>query len=383
MVKKNYSLSERISIANQFDIEGEIYMVTPYGGGHINDTYSIESKIPSKLGYSMKRFILQRIDTNIFIKPIQVMENIQKVTEKQHLNILARNGNPLREAITIINTKNGKPYLEKSDDNTFWRCYHFIENARTYDFIPDNSFGLNLAYQAGLIFGKFQLQLVELPGKKLHETINKFHHTPYRIQQLEDAIKMNNKERLNKCKEEIKFARSLYDISSTLINLMEEGKIPIRVSHNDTKINNVMFDYSGEKEKALVIIDLDTVMPGTMLYDFGDLVRTSTWPGAEDEKNPSKVYVSLDLFKALVKGWFESVESIMKPIEISNLPLAGKLITYNMGIRFLADYLKGDQYYNIQYKEQNLDRAKVQFAIIKSIDKKWDEMEKIIKQLQK
>ena len=164
---------------------------------------------------------------------------------------------------------------------------------------------------------------------------------------------------------------------------MEEGKIPIRVSHNDTKINNVMFDYSGEKEKALVIIDLDTVMPGTMLYDFGDLVRTSTWPGAEDEKNPSKVYVSLDLFKALVKGWFESVESIMKPIEISNLPLAGKLITYNMGIRFLADYLKGDQYYNIQYKEQNLDRAKVQFAIIKSIDKKWDEMEKIIKQLQK
>jgi len=219
----------------------------------------------------------------------------------------------------------------------------------------------------------------ELPGTKLVETIDNFHHTPTRIQQLEDAIRINHEGRADVCKAEIEFARSIYSVASAFVDGMANGTILIRVSHNDTKINNVMFDFTGPEEIAMVVIDLDTVMPGTMLYDFGDLVRTSTWPGREDEPDPSKVYVSMALFEELVKGWSRSVGHIMTPAEIDNMALSGKIITYNIGIRFLADYFRGDTYFNIQRPDQNLERARVQFAMIQSMDKQRNEMEEIVR----
>jgi len=382
MVKKTYSLPDRIEIANQFGLYGDVYMVTPYGGGHINDTYSVESKVRSTGDvYGMVRYILQRIDTNIFTRPEQMMGNIQLVTEAQHESIRARGGDRLREALTLIKTNDGKTFYWRNEDEpaTFWRCYYFLEGMRTYDSLEDTPTGRDRAYQAARAFGNFQLQLAELPGTKLVETIDNFHHTPTRIQQLEDAIRINHEGRADVCKAEIEFARSIYSVASAFVDGMANGTILIRVSHNDTKINNVMFDFTGPEEIAMVVIDLDTVMPGTMLYDFGDLVRTSTWPGREDEPDPSKVYVSMALFEELVKGWSRSVGHIMTPAEIDNMALSGKIITYNIGIRFLADYFRGDTYFNIQRPDQNLERARVQFAMIQSMDKQRNEMEEIVR----
>ena len=378
MTKKDYSLGERIGIAKQFQIPGEVYMVSPYGGGHINDTYAVETKTTLAGHRAMQRFLLQRIETDIFPRPRELMSNIQKVTEKQRESIVARGGDPLRESLTLVPAQDGNVCLEREEDRTFWRCYHFIEGACTHEFVRDDPSGRDLAYQAARAFGDFHLQLASLPGGELDETIRQFHHTPSRVKQLEDAIAADCKGRAEACREEIEFAGSLYPTAPVFVQAMENGGIPTRVSHNDTKINNIMFDFLAETEKALAIIDLDTVMPGTLLYDFGDLVRTSTWPGPEDERDFSGVYVSMELFESLVRGWVDGTGGIMTPAEISHLALAGKLITYTIGIRFLADHLRGDTYFSIQREGQNLDRARVQFAMIRSMEQQKQKMEKIV-----
>jgi len=381
MSKRSYSLPERIGIARRFAVHGDVYMVTPYGGGHINDTFTVEVKAPAPRGHEMRRYLLQRINTDVFARPGDVMDNIKLVTEKQHESIRSRGGNPLRESLTLVNTRRGKHYLAMAEDNSFWRCYHFIEGARTYDFVPDSDFGGRLAYHAAHAFGLFQKELAGLPGSALKETIKDFHHTPSRVRQLEEAVAVNYKGRASVCRREIAFARERYESASVIAGLLEREKIPVRVSHNDTKVNNVMFDYTGAIERALAVIDLDTVMPGSSLYDFGDLVRTSTCPAAEDEQDISRVYVSMYLYERLTAGWLAAVGETLTLQEIACLPLAGRLVTLNIGMRFLADFLTGDRYFHTQRENHNLDRARVQFGIIDSLERQAEKIEETVKKL--
>jgi len=353
-------------------------MVTPYGGGHINDTYAAETIVPLEDGRAMRRFIIQRINTEVFAKPREVMSNIRKVTEQQRESILNSGGDASRECLTLVRTTDGAECLEREEDQTFWRCYCFVEGARTCEFIRDDAKGREMAYQAAKMFGDFHRQLSGLPGSELHETIPHFHHTPRRTRQLEEAIASDAAKRVSRCESEIEFARSLYPMASMLVDAMAGGELPVRVCHNDTKINNILFDFHSPADRAMTIIDLDTVMPGTMLYDFGDLVRTSTWPGAEDERDASKVYVSMDLFESLVKGWLAGAGDIMTASERTRLDIAGKIITYTIGIRFLADHLNGDKYFAIHRDGQNLDRARVQFAIIRDMDRQEKAMQEIV-----
>lgn len=364
--KRFFSFEEIKAVAAEFDIQGTVYMAYTYGSGHINDTYVIETFYKKK----MRRYILQRINTEIFKKPDQVMDNIKLVTEKQHSSIKARGGNPLEESLTLINTKSGKHFY-KSTKGATWRGYYFIEGACTYNYIKNDKRGMHLVYEAARIFGEFQRQLADLPPDKLHETIPFFHHTPKRLEQLTDAISFNYENRKKKCEKEIEFALSRRGIAPVLINLMEKGEIPVRVCHNDTKINNVMFDYTGETEKAKVIIDLDTLMPGTPLYDFGDLVRTTTCPAAEDETDISKVVFDISLYEQLVRGFLDGTGDLLTGTEKEHLAFAGKLITYNIGIRFLADYLTGDKYFKTHHPDHNITRARTQFKLIEEMERDW------------
>jgi hypothetical protein len=383
--RPTYSLPQRVAIARQFQIPGDIYMVSPYGGGHINDTFQVETKVaasaasPAKSTYVTRRFLLQRINTVVFKHPEQVMQNIQLVLETLHTAIRSAGGDPLRESLTLVNATDGKSFWKKIDDNTWWRCYHFIELARTYDFIAATDEGMRIAYQAAYAFGMFQKHLIALPGTKLFETIENFHHTPSRIEQLKLAIKTNVNNRLSECPEELAFAARRYAEGGTLVRLLSSGLLPGRVCLNDTKINNVLFDFSGAYETARVVIDLDTVMPGTPAYDFGDLVRTAACPAAEDEQDLSKVTLSLELFEQLVKGFAQAIGSVLTKAEKENLLWGGKIITYNMGIRFLADYLRGDTYYRISYPDQNLVRCKTQFKLVEEMEKNWDALNSILK----
>ena len=305
------------------------------------------------------------------------MSNISKVTEKQRAVLTAQGEDAHRKSMTLVKTRDGSDLYVREQDATCWRCYEFIERACTYEFISDTAQGTDLARQAARTFGEFHQQLDDLPPDEIHESIIGFHHTPSRLEQLEAAVASDPEGRQEGCKKEIEYARSLKTIANVLVDAMAAGEIPVRVCHNDTKINNILFDYSGPTDTAMTVIDLDTVMPGTMLYDFGDLVRTSTWPGAEDEADASKVYVSMELFEALVRGWLGGAGEIMKDREVSYLPLAGRLITYNIGLRFLTDYLNGDKYFATQREGQNLDRARVQFAMIRDMERNKATMERI------
>jgi len=376
--KRQYSFAELREISAHFEIPGTIYMIYPIGSGHINDTFCIETHFNRR----MKRYLLQRINTDIFKQPKELMDNIKLVTEKLQNGIKARGGDPLRECLTLVNTKNGLHY-RFSPDGVFWRCFHFIEEACSYDYVNNDEQGRHRAYEAAFAFGEFQKLLSDLPGTSLHETIPFFHHTPERLRQLQDAIEINYGSRLVKCEKEFAFAREREHIAPILIGLLENGTIPLRPCHNDTKINNVMFDYTGETEKAKVIIDLDTLMPGTALYDFGDLVRTTTCPAAEDEKDLTRVIFEIDLFEQLVAGFLGGIGDLITDGEIKYLALSGKLITYNMGIRFLVDFLRGDTYYKIHREEHNLDRARTQFKLIEEMEKQWNEMEAIVKKYAK
>jgi len=367
------AFDELLTITQQFDIPGTVYMTYPISIGHINDTFGIETFHKRR----MKRYLLQRINTDIFQRPRELMDNIKLVTEKLHESIRKRGGDPCRESLTLVHTKEGLHYLINSD-GTFWRCFHFIEGACTYNFVKNDETGRHVACEAAYAFGKFQQQLRDLPGKSLHETIPYFHHTPRRLRQLREAIEVNYKNRKKNCEYEISFAFERENITSALVNLMADGTIPVRSCHNDTKINNVMFDYTTEPQKALCIIDLDTLMPGTALYDFGDLVRTTTCPAAEDETDISKVIFETGLYEQLVKGYLEAACDFLTDAEIQYMPFSGILITYNMGIRFLADYLRGDTYYKIQRERHNLDRARTQFTLIKEMEMQRSRMEEIV-----
>ena len=348
-------------IMAQFEIETKI---SPYGTGHINGTYCVD----------VPKLLLQRINTNVFKNPEALMKNIENVTEFLKRKIQEEGGDPARETLTVIKTKDGKNYYI-NDDESAYRMYCFVENTKV---IEDEKTNHDL-YQAGKGYGHFQKMLRDFPVEILHDTIPDFHHTPKRVQALKDAVKENRVNRAESIKEEIRFVLEHEYLANIVVDGIAKGEIPVRVTHNDTKINNILFDrLSGE---AICVIDLDTVMPGSVLYDFGDALRMGASTGAEDEVDLSKVQFDTEAFRHFAKGYLEEMQDELTSKEFELLPESAALLTYECGVRFLTDYLNGDTYFKVKRENHNLDRARNQFKLVADIVQKMDELKKIISEL--
>ena len=352
-------------VAAQFQIHGEFLRAEPYGSGHINDTYCAVFD----QGGTVVRYIFQRINHNIFKNPVALMENIERVTA--HLGQqCAGQPDASRRVLTLIPARDGRAYHRDAGGNV-WRAYIFIEKARTFDAVESPA----QAYQAAQAFGRFQKLLADLPAPRLHDTIPDFHHTPKRFAALEKAILADTAKRAMSVQAEIQFALKRKAICSALL----DAKLPERVTHNDTKFNNVMLDdATGE---GICVIDLDTVMPGLALYDFGDMVRTTTSPAKEDERDLSKVTMQFPMFEALTRGYLNSAAEFLTPAEKKFLPFSGKLITFEIGLRFLTDFLMGDVYFKVHREAHNLDRCRTQFKLVESIEQHEDAMNKLVETL--
>lgn len=355
-------------IAQRFKIDGEYIYSEPYGCGHINDTYAVYFKRSFEPPF---RCIIQRINNNIFKDPVQLMENISKITEYLGKKITKNGGDPSRETLTIIKTNDDKPYYSDNLGN-YWRAYIFIENAISYQ----TSEKPELFFSSAKAFGKFQCFLSDYPADTLFETIPDFHNTKKRFEAFEKSVKDDICGRAANVEAEIAFAMARKSESDVLVELLKHNKLPLRVTHNDTKLNNVMIDkMTGE---GICVIDLDTVMPGLSLYDFGDSIRFGASSAAEDEKDLSKVYMDLTLFEAYTKGYLsEAGESLTKD-EIKLLPFSAKIMTFECGIRFLTDYLCGDTYFKIHREGHNLDRCRTQFKLVSDMENKMEAMKNIV-----
>ncbi len=349
-------------VLGQFDIHVD---VQPYGNGHINDTYLV----------TPQKYILQRINTAIFKNPEELMENISNVTSFLRQKISATGGNPDRETLTVIPTKEGKRFYRLDANNSF-RLYLYVADTKT---IEDSKTAEDL-YEAGIGFGHFQKLLADYPVENLFETIKDFHHTPKRVEALKEAVQKDLAGRADSVREEIAFALENAFWADAVVKGMEEGEIPVRVTHNDTKINNILFDQ--ETGKAVCVIDLDTVMPGSILYDFGDALRIGGSTGAEDETDLDKVWFNETAFEAFAEGYLSEMKESLTKREWELLPLSVKLMTYECGIRFLTDYLNADTYFKIHREHQNLDRARNQFKLVEDIARKEEVLMDIVKRLQ-
>ncbi|TSA29567.1 MAG: aminoglycoside phosphotransferase family protein [Verrucomicrobiaceae bacterium] len=358
-------------VIGQFAIHGAYLESRPYGSGHINDTFVAAF---SHAGTRV-RYIFQRVNERIFQQAENLMENIQRVTEAAAAK-LASEGviDSTRRALRLIPAKNGRPFARDAEGR-LWRCYLFIEGARTYDIIQNP----RQAFQAARAFGEFQKLAAGLEGPRLHETIPNFHNTRARFNRLQEVVGSDPKGRLAEVGAEWDFIRSREGLVDLLLDLQASGAIPERVTHNDTKLNNVMIDdASGE---GICVIDLDTVMPGLALYDFGDMVRTATSPALEDEPNTSKVCMQMPMFEELVRGYLSTAKEFLVEGEIDHLPFSGKLITLEIGIRFLTDYLEGDIYFKTKHASHNLDRCRTQLALVRSIEEQEAAMAALVREL--
>jgi Ser/Thr protein kinase RdoA (MazF antagonist) len=355
------------SITAMFDMRADFVSSSVYGSGHINDTYCAWF---DQAGQRV-RFVIQRINHNVFKQPVQLMENVERVT-KHALETLHAAGNreAYRRTLTCIPALDGKPYATDAAGNV-WRVYPFIERARGYDELETNE----QAYQAARAFGEFQKLAATLSGGRLHETIPNFHNTPKRLEALEAAIAADSAGRAAEAAAEIAFARARAADCSRITDAIACGDIPERVTHNDTKLNNVLLD--DVTAEGVCVIDLDTTMPGSALYDFGDMVRTAAPTTREDDPDLANIGIRLDRFDALVKGYL-STATFLNEHERANLAFAGKLLTLECGIRFLTDYLSGDVYFKINRPSHNIDRCRNQFAFVKAIEDNMEAMEKIV-----
>lgn len=351
-----------------FQLEGMVMSAIHYGSGHINDTFLMTLR---KDDGSEGRVILQRMNESIFKKPIELMENIMNVTSFLRDEIVKRGGDPERETLNVIHTKAGDPYFVDSDGE-YWRCYVFIEGAKTYDQVES----LEDFYQSAVAFGNFQSMLAEYPAETLHETIEGFHDTKARFAVFQDAVAADKCGRAASVQEEINFVLAHEDLANVFGELLDKGEIPLRVTHNDTKLNNVMID--DETRKGICVIDLDTVMPGLAMNDFGDSIRFGASTAAEDEKDLEKVSCSMELFDIYTKGFIEGCAGRLTEREMELLPMGAKVMTFECGMRFLTDYLEGDTYFKVHREGQNLDRCRTQFKLVKDMEEKWDMMQQIV-----
>lgn len=357
------------AIAEKFALRGAYLEARSYGSGHINDTYAVAF---SQAGTRL-RYILQRINHRIFTDPEGLMENILRVTEEAWSRLQAERTvlDASRRTLRVIPARDGRPF-HRDEEGYYWRCYPFIEGARTYDIIQSAS----QAEEAARAFGQFQVLASSLGAPRLNETIPGFHNTRSRFDRLARAVDADVKGRLAEVGAEWDFIRSREELVDVLLGLAAKGEIPERVTHNDTKLNNVMIDDA--TGLGICVIDLDTVMPGLALYDFGDMVRTATSPAAEDEKDLSKVAMQMPMFEALARGYLSSAGGFLNEAEREYLPFSGKLIALEIGIRFLTDYLEGDVYFKTHRPGHNLDRARTQIALVHSIEQQEDAMKRVV-----
>jgi aminoglycoside phosphotransferase (APT) family kinase protein len=339
-------------IAGQFRTRGEPTSIAPVPVGHINDTFIVTT--------GNNRYVLQRINQIVFTKPVEVMANVVRITEHICAKMETAAPGSASRQLAVLTTKDDGSYYSDAAGN-IWRMYNFIENAVTYDSLHSAP----LAREAARMFGWFQRMLTDLPGPPLYETIPGFHNTPRRFERFQEVVKADAANRAKDAKVEIDFVFEHAAICHVLYDLVQRGDIPVRIAHNDAKINNVMFDTA--TSKGVCVIDLDTVMPGLSVYDFGDLVRTATCPAEEDERDLSKIAVDIHLFEALAQGFVEGAGSFLTPAERQHLVFGGLLITFEQMIRFLTDYLAGDVYYKVHRERHNLDRTRTQMKLVQSI----------------
>lgn len=368
MGEANLVYGEIDEVIGQFQMEGKAVEKKPYGNGHINDTFLVVCETPEG---KKRRYILQKMNHSIFKAPEQLMENVVNVTEYLRKVIMAQGGDPDRETLNVVKTKSDSSYYvdQKGD---YWRMFLFVEGTVCLEMVES----AKDFYDSGVAFGNFQKMLAGYPAKTLHETIPNFHNTPSRFKDFQKAVQEDKMGRAASAQEEIAFALARENDTKVLTDLLKAGELPLRVTHNDTKLNNILFDE--DTKKAICIIDLDTVMPGLSHYDFGDSIRFGASTGAEDEKDLSKIEMDLDLFEAFTKGYLEGCGGSLTEKEIEMLPMGAKLMTYECGIRFLADYLVGDVYFKIHREGHNLDRARTQFKLVKDMEDKWPEMAAIV-----
>jgi hypothetical protein len=358
-------------VGRHFDMRGRFLSAAPYGSGHINDTYAAWYS----QGGTRVRYIHQRINYLIFQDPPALMQNVERVTS--HIRAKLATADPIdvtRRVLTLIRAEDGRSFYVDPEGNT-WRTYIFIKHAQTYDEIMTH----DQAKEAARAFGVFQNQLRDLPGPRLHDTIPGFHDTPGRFNALQDAIAADRCNRAAGIKDELNFALQREDIVGRLLDLNARGEIPEIITHSDTKLNNVMLD--DETGEGICVIDLDTVMPGLALYDFGDMARSAMRPCPEDEQDLSKVVARPDMFAALAEGYLSSTGDQLNACERHHLAFSTRLITFEIGIRFLTDYLQGDVYFKTHREGHNLDRCRVQFKMVESIEEQTDELERMVGQL--
>lgn len=354
-------------IVREFQFDGDFLSASSYGSGHIHDTYAALFQA----GRDTRRYILQRINQNVFRDPEGVMNNIRAVTAHLRRKIIAAGGDPQRETLNLIPTIDGNCY-HKTAEGDYWRGFTFIEGARTYDFVEN----LDHVYNAAKAFGNFQTMLSDFPSEQLVETIPNFHHTGVRFQTFITAVESDVKNRAADCQAEIDFVTQRAATTSTLIDMLIRGELPERVTHNDTKFNNVMID--DQTGEGICIVDLDTVMPGLSLYDFGDSIRSMANTAAEDEPDLARVNFDLQIYRSYTHGYLDAAGRILTPREIEQLPFSAILMTLECGMRFLTDHLQGDIYYKIHRQDHNLDRCRTQFKLVSDMEKQLDSMTEIV-----
>ncbi len=352
-----------------FDLLGDYLGAVPYGNGHINDTFAVSCD----QGGATVRYIVQRINDAVFRAPLAVMENVERVTSHLRARAVALGmTQPSRRVLTLVRARDGAA-CHVDDGGRVWRCYVFIEGARSWDVLQTPA----QAREGARAFGRFQRLLASYAGPRLHETIPRFHDTPARVAALEAAAAADPRNRAAGAAAEIAAALDRRPLAAALRRHHEAGALPERITHNDTKLNNVLLDdASGE---GMCVLDLDTVMPGLSLYDFGDMVRTATSPVPEDHPDPSAVRVLLPMFAALVRGYLEGAGDTLLPLEHELLVTAGKLLTYECGVRFLTDHLLGDTYFRVHSPGHNLVRARTQLALLRSLEERSDELEQLVR----
>lgn len=355
-------------VVGRFAVPGRYQSGVPHGSGHINDSFRITLEVEGEPHHAL----LQRINHHVFRDPPAVMENILRTTRHLRAGLEAENAVDLdRRTLTVIPTSDGCSFC-RDEQGFYWRMYTFIERARSHDTITSP----RQAYEVGRAFGDFQRRMVDLPTASLRETIPGFHDTPGRIRALKQVMEKDPCGRVASARPEIDFALARESRAGLLLDAHRRGEIPGRVTHNDTKLNNVLINEA--TQEGICVIDLDTVMPGLSLFDFGDMVRTATNTGAEDERDLSRVTCSLEMFEALARGYLSQAGDILAERELELLAICGQVITLETGVRFLADHLGGDTYFKVHREGHNLDRARAQFQLVRSLEEKQPVMTALI-----
>lgn len=371
MTREEFCAKKEEALAS-FRVEGKVLSCESYGNGHINDTFLVVCEVPE----GQKRYILQRMNHEIFKKPEELMENVERVTSFIEKEIRKNGGDVERETLHIIPTIEGKGYY-KDEIGSFWRMYSFIEGTNSFEKVEKTED----FYQSAYAFGNFQRLLADFDAATLAETIPDFHNTPVRYKTFLEAVEADCKGRAAEVKEEISFFIEREADMRLCQEKLEKGELPLRVTHNDTKLNNILMDkVTG---KGLCVIDLDTVMPGLSIFDFGDSNRFGANTAAEDEKDLSKVSLDLELYALYAKGFLEGCGGRLTEEEVAMMPMGAKDMTLECGMRFLTDYLQGDVYFKIHHEKHNLDRCRTQIALVKDMERKWDAMKKLTEEATK